>query len=346
MSKNESLKLKGVAIIMMFWHHLFGCGEFLTLPENTWFNFLGSLNNYIGWGLKLCISVFAFISGYALYISYFKNKGSIFKRLAKFLITYWTMLFLVGVPYMYLTGRLTFQNLFISLFALLHDDSALILSFSWYVKLYVLVLLFSPLIKRISDKIDNVVWEAIVFIAIPLNIYWLLPDTEAVYTGVFAFTLSTLRLLLQYYPIFHIGIMFGKYRLFDKLFKKMEHFSNKSTILVSIILIILSIVCRTYYLFNSCTDLLCGVTLSLSVLAIFKSIKIPYIEKILKFLGKYSFQYWLLSGMFFLNTSELQWILYIPKESFLILIWSFALLTPFAFLMSKISNKIITKIVK
>ena len=79
---------------------------------------------------------------------------------------------------------------------------------------------------------------------------------------------------------------------------------------------------------------------------IFKSIKIPYIEKILKFLGKYSFQYWLLSGMFFLNTSELQWILYIPKESFLILIWSFALLTPFAFLMSKISNKIITKIVK
>ena len=256
------------------------------------------------------------------------------------------MLFLVGVPYMYLTGRLTFQNLFISLFALLHDDSALILSFSWYVKLYVLVLLFSPLIKRISDKIDNVVWEAIVFIAIPLNIYWLLPDTEAVYTGVFAFTLSTLRLLLQYYPIFHIGIMFGKYRLFDKLFKKMEHFSNKSTILVSIILIILSIVCRTFYLFNSCTDLLCGVTLSLSVLAIFKSIKIPYIEKILKFLGKYSFQYWLLSGMFFLNTSELQWILYIPKESFLILIWSFALLTPFAFLISKISNKIITKIVK
>ena len=48
MNKEESLILKGIAIIMMFWHHLFGCGSFLVLPQNEWFPILGKIDSAIG----------------------------------------------------------------------------------------------------------------------------------------------------------------------------------------------------------------------------------------------------------------------------------------------------------
>ena len=36
MTKTESAQVKGIALILMFWHHLFGGGSYLTLPENNW----------------------------------------------------------------------------------------------------------------------------------------------------------------------------------------------------------------------------------------------------------------------------------------------------------------------
>lgn len=48
MNKEESLILKGIAIIMMFRHHLFGCGSFLVLPQNEWFPILGKIDSAIG----------------------------------------------------------------------------------------------------------------------------------------------------------------------------------------------------------------------------------------------------------------------------------------------------------
>lgn len=48
MNKEVTLKLKGIAIIMMVWHHLFGCGDFLVLPENTWIPCFGRLDEIMG----------------------------------------------------------------------------------------------------------------------------------------------------------------------------------------------------------------------------------------------------------------------------------------------------------
>ena len=68
MSKNETVKIKGFAILLMMWHHLFGCGTFLVLESNTW---LGSDFDYIiGRSGKICIALFVVLSGYGLYKSY------------------------------------------------------------------------------------------------------------------------------------------------------------------------------------------------------------------------------------------------------------------------------------
>ena len=69
-------------------------------------------------------------------------------------------------------------------------------------------------------------------------------------------------------------------------------------------------------------------------------------DKIFSTIGKYSFQLWLLSGMFFLNTTEFTWLLYKPGLSFLILVWNIVMLLPLAVLTQKLAMlifKVITE---
>ena len=62
---------------------------------------------------------------------------------------------------------------------------------------------------------------------------------------------------------------------------------------------------------------------------------------VIPFLGRNSIYYWLLSGMFFLNTKELEPILTFPRYSILIFLWLFVMLTPFVFACSFVSDKIL-----
>ena len=73
-SIEDSTLLYGVAIIMMIFHHLF-CD-----PHRLGYNYIPLFNNYgIGAMIaivgKLCVSIFAFISGYALAIKSEKSGG-------------------------------------------------------------------------------------------------------------------------------------------------------------------------------------------------------------------------------------------------------------------------------
>ncbi len=67
---------------------------------------------------------------------------------------------------------------------------------------------------------------------------------------------------------------------------------------------------------------------------------------VIPFLGKNSIFYWLLSGMFFLNTKELMPVLTFPRYSLLIFLWLFVMLTPFVFACSFVSDKILGLIIR
>ena len=145
MSKKESSFLKGLALILMFWHHLFGCGTFLT--NGVYYDYkplLGQVDGAFASGCKLCISLFAFASGYGLYKAYYQPQND-YKKIAdlmlKFLIQYWTIMVLVAIPYLIYFNGFHPQYLFVNLFALIHDDVMLYVSLSWYVKVQILFLL-------------------------------------------------------------------------------------------------------------------------------------------------------------------------------------------------------------
>jgi hypothetical protein len=224
MTKSQISELKGIAIMLMFWHHLFGCGNGFVLPENIWIplirlsNNWGSVDRYFGSHAKLCIALFAAASGYGLYKSYIEaHKASIVKRIIKFLITYWTILFLLVIPYLIFFDRFEPRYLLMNMFSLF-DNDRIYASFSWYVKVYLMILMVLPIVKWLQKYVNKLWLDALVFVIAPLLFYHILPDNEGSYINLLTFFLSSLRLLCIWYPVFHVGLIVAKYRLDEKAY--------------------------------------------------------------------------------------------------------------------------------
>ena len=94
LSKEDTLLVKGVAICLMLWHHLF----YQTLDY-------GDVVYQIALFGKVCVALFLFLSFYGLTIQYEKIKDKAFietikfviKRFVKFYFNYW-VIFLIFVP--------------------------------------------------------------------------------------------------------------------------------------------------------------------------------------------------------------------------------------------------------
>lgn len=94
-TKNESLQLKGVAILIMVFLHLFNQESNVALCDN-FFYFNGrplvlQLSKFAG----ICVGLYLFMSGYGLYLSY-QNRGSSspWKRILKLYLNFWTVFIL------------------------------------------------------------------------------------------------------------------------------------------------------------------------------------------------------------------------------------------------------------
>ena len=66
LTKDDSMVIKGVAILAMMWHHCFLKGRFEKYGLVLFPLGVGSVINIAGF-LKICVSLFAFVSGYGLY---------------------------------------------------------------------------------------------------------------------------------------------------------------------------------------------------------------------------------------------------------------------------------------
>lgn len=347
MSKKETEQLKGVALILLFWHHLFGCGNVLMLDENKWIPCFGINDSIYGEGSKICIGIFAAVSGYGLYKSYISidQNGSWIKRIFTFLITYWTMMFCLAIPYLIYFNKFNPEWMLINLFALLHNDQMLYLSLSWYVKVYLEILLFLPIVKFLNSKIHILHIDILIYIIIPFSVGLYLPNTEAYFVDWTTNILSSIKLLFTWYPVFHIGVLFAKYGIPERYSGfVMKCIRNTKIRIINVIVIILlllyTIYCRKLWVFGQYTDVICVAAFLILFDVCYKIGESRYISKLLSFLGKYSYQYWLVSGMFFLNTTEFQWILVLPKYSILILLWKIIIIAPIAFAMNKLSELI------
>ena len=106
--KKDSLSIKGIAILMMIWHHCFLAGRFESY-DIIFFPLAESQVVNMAAFCKICVSLFAFVSGYGLYLSFTKNLNQggdwIKNRLIRLLSGYWFIVLLVWVVCFLIDGR-------------------------------------------------------------------------------------------------------------------------------------------------------------------------------------------------------------------------------------------------
>lgn len=175
-SNNNSLALKGIAVIMLVFYHCFLRPGRYVAYSVSFFPLGEELTISIIKCFKICVSIFAFVSGYGLIISFKKllrkygwNKEAVIKwivqRIIKLLSGFWIIAFLYYIFGQIVDERVT--NTFFKSSGILYGTLKLILDFFalsnffgtpeycgtwWYMGLAILFIISVPIFKKLFEK--------------------------------------------------------------------------------------------------------------------------------------------------------------------------------------------------
>lgn len=342
--KNEAKIIAGIAIIMMFVHHLFGFASY-RLPQNTYLEttiYGISLQRILASCGRLCVPIFAFMSGYALWIQSSKKFGlrAIATKLAHFLSSYWLIM---GIFLLYgiiaheplpSTQTLLLNTLGINTHSL---ASYVNVAFAWYVYYFTGFVLISPFLIKIFRKHNKCSTDIILLLVLGIAI-WIL---ETISMGGYLYLIPIFFKLLF---VSITGLLTAKWHIFERLYScpvtpRLDILSVTILIVFVLALRPIFVLLGVYYFFTEA--IVAGAAIYCFTLLSHK-IKFKPLHTSFILLGTYSMNLWFLHGIFFTGNRPLQWILYMPKLPILILIWSFVLLLPFAIVISRIHTYIWT----
>lgn len=291
-SRKESLIIQGIAVILMVFHHLFGFPDrisyaYVILSDFSFFH-IGTILSYFG---RICISMFAFCSGYGLYkkfsliyqAGFFVNLKNgyllVIKQALKFYTRYW-LVCAVFIPIGYIMGVYSFD--LIPLLKCLIGISCPYNAEWWYVSAYLQFLLVFPVIFIIEKTAYKI------FSQIGVNVFYVFLFITAIVLTRIGINKFTTMLC------FVAGIACVSTNLFDYIYSKINKFKYLQyvfAVLVMFALILLRIVLRL-----ECNyDYICAPIFVFGIGLIIKSnICIKTINKLLLFVGKYSTYIWLI----------------------------------------------------
>ncbi|WP_237373077.1 acyltransferase family protein [Streptococcus ruminantium] len=191
LTQKESQVLKGIAILLMLFHHLFAFKE--RIPNDMVFSDLTVIIAKFG---NLCVPIFLFISGYGLAKINKRTHADFGNRIKKFFLHYW-LVFLVFVPLCLLAGNIeiTPLNFIFNLFALKTTYNGE----WWFATLYTLLLLVVPYFYRLSSKsililtLSITVAHFILYRVLPAEILYFIPN----FTPTIAFGLGFITVRIE-----------------------------------------------------------------------------------------------------------------------------------------------------
>lgn len=353
--KEESIMLSGIAILLMIWHHFFGFNEWLSegVSYNRNFGSIGYLLvNIPANSGKICVQIFAIITGYAIYINKeaYSNSNKRISRIFKFLISYW----LIYAIFLFIgwinKDTLPTLNQFIkNLFGL--DTSAfnpwINVSHAWYVSFYIELILLVPLLIKFFKKGD--LYHDILgsFFLLLISVFLPLIPLDGALRG----------FLVNIHPIFcvGIGILSAKYEILERIHIKLIKRVPFIGLMIGFYLLL-----YLYYklpqffkmfdlvsnILGIFTEAVLGFFTVLVSLEIINRIKFKVIKNLLLLLGSLSLYLWFIHGIFHTGNHFLQAQIYSLKEPLLIFIVVLIITIPVAYSSATIHSLIWKKISK
>lgn len=291
-TKEETNFCKGIAIIMMLFHHLFNDFEEYAGHPVDYRPFTGERLMFLALLCKVCVAIFVFLSGYgiaAVYERKYGNRGGqteggelirfSWNRYWKLMTGYWFVFVLallcqplgrtVVDAYGGIGGKAPVFYFLIDVMGLSYLFSTPTLNPTWwYMTLAIFVVFVTPFLVRLMKKYGAAAVTAVVMGTIYL-------------TGVTnASTFYVFSLLL--------GISCQKIRFFEKLEKTAEKSRGRRIVLfiAEMILFFVLLSYRTDYNLNGIVDGLMALTLAAAVHTFLA--KVPVLSQVMCYLGKHS----------------------------------------------------------
>lgn len=223
-NKTHTQIAKGIAILLMMYHHLF------VLPQRIQCDYFSVLNlcgldfqTILAYFCKICVGIFVFLSGYGLcnsakkYDTILKMYKAIFIRTIKFFVNYW-IVFIIFIPIGIFLKVYNFEGKYI-LMAMLGFEVGSYSTEWWFVNAYIILLFIFPLFYYIFSRIKTikkiVIFSlyTIVFLSVKLCEYYLsgVPLVSLLISSYLKYIYD-----FQIISIFLVGILFSKFNLYSR----------------------------------------------------------------------------------------------------------------------------------
>ena len=311
--------IKGIALILMFVHHFFTYPKWyisgISYPALE--GFAEVFNN----PTKLCVSLFAFLTGWFFASGKDRSLGYVIRKIKEFLTTYWTVyLILMVIAMMMGCYQFGLSEFVYELAGVFRP----VMIFCWYVHFYCTSMLLLSVLDRFSR--NTFFGDFLLMLVIPALVMSRLLN---VITS--SFLLEMLSALYEWFPCTASGFLAARHRLYRRTLCQLEP-RRAGTLLRCLYLSAAALLAAlgrsfapTLYLFQ----LEVGWTMDMVYAAVFvyacdqllQMCRNTPVFSLLGKVGKHSTIMWFVHGIFFnVCKSRTQMLLYWPRDPLLVLL--------------------------
>ena len=289
MNKKTTQMIKGIAILIMIMHHF--CATTLFPDLSAGFVKFGA-------ACKICVAIYAVLSGYGYFFAREKTVRYGLKKIWGLLQIYWLSLFTLFIPAAMLGGwKVTPQQLIVQMFGLLPNLNW----FAWYVFFYVFCMLVMPVLCKYRVFRFKPIVNLGLMLFVPYCIEIALHTVPNYETNTIIHDLFSCFL---YFPCFLVGYWMAENRVVEKV-KFMKWMRNPILNLIGI-----AVIFGTRILVDSIEGFLLDVfyapVLICLTVNLFEIIDCKPVSAVFNILGKYSTGMWFFHAVFF-STYICEW---------------------------------------
>ncbi|PGL35394.1 acyltransferase [Bacillus cereus] len=317
-SKSDTKMLKGAAILLMLLLHLFARKEVNGMYENFLTINGTPLVYYLALFGDACVPIYCFISGYGLYVIFYKeqrlNVSRNCIRILKLLMNYWIVLVLFVVVGFFAGKSEVFSGGIIKFLL-----NAFVLSSSyngawWFLQTYIILVFLAPLLTKLVRKYNSLslllVFGTIYSVSYIQRIKNVLDVGHHTILGM---SVNAVVLVGTSLLPFIVGTIFAKEKIYSKLYNKFYYMPYKN--ILCAIGIIMLIVLHAFY-----ESMIIAPFTAIAFISFFILMnKSSVIQHILAFLGEHSTNIWLTHMFFYM--SIFPGLIFAPKYPIIIFIW-------------------------
>lgn len=357
MSQNNSFTIqytnmiKGVALLLLLCNHFCVVKEWITPPNSLIDIYIKGkpLLGYIGAFGKICVALWAFLSGIGAYYTYKKGikvaYRSSFIRLANLMMQYMLILFVVFIPIIELlhpnfvgeSYDLSISHIVCNVFACdaEYDKAA------WYLRFYIMFVVSFPMILWAKRKVKS----NCAFYLLALVFFLFLPKCVNPFIGDVALgTIPMTQALGEYCSYILIvisGYAMAEYGMFERVQNRM---SKRMNMCACIIVLFVAMALRSYTksinlgIIGVYTDIVITPFVVYAFFVLFQRAN-DIVKRIFVYIGKASMVVWLVHWVFNIGICEIQQVAYFPKVSYLVILWVLVMCLAFNVIFSYVIKK-------